>query len=129
MPGRQRFAFCFWAGLGDDLLNEFESCESGQTSESNRCREKREKSHQLELLQAENGVQSFQYCWFADVEVFSPKTPEDVQQLIQGAVISQEVVCILIFLGLILVFSGFIFTFSVFALISLVHLWGLGGFV
>lgn len=87
---------------------------------------RKKNSHHLELLQAEDGVQSFQYCWFADVEVFYPKTPEDVQQLIQGTVILQEVVCILIFLGLILVFSGFIFTLSVFALISLVHLWGLG---
>lgn len=89
----------------------------------------KKKSHQLELLQAEDGVQSFWYCWFADVEVSSPKTPKDVQQLIQGAVILQEVVCILIFLGLIFVFSGFIFTFSVFVLIFLVHLRGLAGFM
>lgn len=75
-------------------------------------KKKKKKSHQLELLQAEDGVQSFRCGWlFADVEVSSPKTPEDVPQLIQGAVILQEVVCILIFLGSIFVFPGFIFTF------------------
>lgn len=93
-------------------------------------KKKKKKSHQPELLQAEDGVQSFRCGWlFADVEVSSPKTPEDVPQLIQGAVILQEVVCILIFLGSIFIFPGFIFTFSVFVSIFLVHLRVLGGFM